>query len=276
MKVQQVSYLSLPFYASAFLDFSYDFCDSSSVLSSLNPLCERTGISSSLTELPVLHGSPQKPQQVLSSSQRENSHDHEHTHNHESHAWSLPPQCIQKANATDKYCVYTDTSFASHRGISIYTNSIYSASLRNLEAFTSPIQEGTNLPTDPRYAPQAIPGKGLGLVALRPIHRGEELFRSTAVLLLQEDEFNDTEKLPYYQLAAKQLPKQSKKMLDELKGHFGGDPIEDKINTNCFAVELDVEGLAVTATAVFPEMSVCRKRLRSAQQDSHTDARNRG
>lgn len=261
MKVQQVPYFSLfscfSFASASLLDFKYDFCDSNSLLLSINLLCERPGTST--IELPILHGSPSKPQQVLGSA-HDHSHHHNHDHDHgvdEHSLWSVTPHCLQRQNATTKFCVYTDQAFASNRGISFFTNSNHASRIRKFEAFTpTSVLKGANTDSDPRYASIPIPGKGLGLVALRPIHRGEELFRSTPVLILEEDEYNETERLPYYHLATKQLPKQSKRMFDELKGHFGGDPVEDKINTNCFAVELDVEGVPVTAMAVFPEMSV--------------------
>jgi hypothetical protein len=91
--------------------------------------------------------------------------------------------------------------------------------------------------------------------------RGEELFRSTPVLILEEDiheGFQETDRLPFYHLAIKQLPKTANKLFHELMGHFGGDPVEDIINTNCFAVDLSIgeNGEAVSSTAVFPEMSV--------------------
>lgn len=251
MKVQQVSYYLSFFSASSasLLDFTYDFCDSSSILSSLNPLCERPSAPSLDLDFSHDHDAAQH---VLPSS---------HTHDHEARGWSHIPNCFHQPNTTDQYCVYTDNTFASQRGISIYTNSLYASSLHELEAFTSPaILAGANEQNDARYAQRAIPGKGLGLVALVPIHRGEQLFRSTPVLLLQEQEGeggNETERLPFLKRAVANLPASSRRMFEELKGHFGSDPVQDRIDTNCFAVELDVAGLAVGATAVFPEMSVC-------------------
>jgi hypothetical protein len=58
------------------------------------------------------------------------------------------------------------------------------------------------------------------------------------------------------------LPKGANKLFHKLMGHFGGDPVEDIINTNCFAVDLFVgeKGERVSTTAVFPEMSVCSTR----------------
>ena len=270
MKVQRVSYylslLSAPSLSTAsFLDFNYDFCDSSSILSSFNPLCERPGVAP--LDLSISHGSASIPQHVLSPPHQHN-HDHDHDHDHGAHdsSWSHTPHCFHRSNTSspsDNYCVFTDSTFASNRGISIYANALYSASLHTLPAFTTPsLLTGANAQSDHRYASRPIPKKGLGLVALIPIHRGEQLFRSTPVVIFQEDDEgvsaggNETERLPYYQRAVGQLPPKSKGLFDELKGHFGTDPVRDKVDTNCFAVELDVEGLAVTATAVFPEMSV--------------------
>jgi hypothetical protein len=280
MKVQQVSYyvaflsISHSFASASLLDFKYDFCDSDSLLSSVNPLCDRP--STSTLDLPILRGSASKPQAVLDSAlnhhqqhhdhshvhqDHDHDHNHDHDHTHPDSAWSLPPSCTAHPNTTDSFCVFTSHTFASNRGISIFANSIYSSSLHALPAFSTPSTlSSLNSASDPRYASQPIPDKGLGLVALRPIHRGEVLFRSTPVFIFQEDEssawLHESQRISTYHVAHSRLPARSRGMFDELKGHFGGDPVEDKINTNCFAVELDVEGLAVTATAVFPEMSV--------------------
>ncbi len=263
MKVQQLPYYFslLSFSTSALepvLDIGVDLCTSTSPLSQYNPFCTRPNAPE--LQLPIIDGSPSKAQQVLGSS----SHEHQHSYDFDAElSWTVKPRCIPHHNESEKYCVYTDQTFASNRGISIFINADHSPGILQLPAFTNPsILAGSNAETDPRYEQRPIPGKGLGLVATRPIHRGEELFRSTPVLILEDDVYEgllEKDRTPFYHIAIKQLPKVAKRMFHDLMGHFGGDPVEDKINTNCFAVEMIVgeDGETASSTAVFPEMSVC-------------------
>jgi hypothetical protein len=267
MKVQQLPYYFslLSSSTSAFepvLDIGVDLCASNSLLSQYNPFCTRPNAPE--LQLPIIDGSPSKAQQVLGSSSHEHNHEHHHSHDFDAQSsWTVKPRCLRQHNETERYCVYTDRTFASNRGISIVTNADHSPSILQLPAFTNEgILVGSNSETDPRYEQRPIPGKGLGLVATRPIHRGEELFRSTPVLILEEDVyegFQDDDRTSFYHTAIKQLPKAANKKFHDLMGHFGGDPVEDKINTNCFAIEMIVgeDGETVSSTAVFPEMSVC-------------------
>ncbi|KIW05732.1 uncharacterized protein PV09_03589 [Verruconis gallopava] len=240
------------------LDIGYDFCASNALFSSINPLCAKPQTAN--VQLPIIHGSASKPEEVLKSS-RYDHHHHEDQIGRQS-LWSTSPRCLAHYNETTKYCVYTSQSFAANRGISIFANSDHSDKYARLQGLSDPaVVEGCNAETDPRFTSQPIPGKGLGLVASRPISRGEELFRSTPVVIIEEglDElFDESDRLPFYHLAIKQLPDGSRRLFHDLMGHFGGDVVEDIINTNCFAVALHVgadDDEAVAATAVFPEMS---------------------
>lgn len=201
-----------------------------------------------------IHRTSSKPQEVFKS-----SHSHE-TNNHG--VWSHKPRCLRQYNATQKYCVYTSSTFAEGRGISIFTNANSTLDILSLPAFTDPkVVKGINKEHNRAYKQEEIPGKGLGLVATLPIKRGENIFSTTPVFLLEEgiyDDFVEKDRMPFYHLAVKQLPKPAEKLFNDLMGHFGGDPVEDKINTNCFAVDMfeDIPEKSTPFNAVLPEVSV--------------------
>lgn len=161
--------------------------------------------------------------------------------------WSHAPICTQHFDEIDSaLCIYTSTSFAGGRGISILSTVESVDVLAMHPAFRG------DLSTEELYAPstkdrawytQPIPGKGIGMLAKRTIKRGELLAKHTPLLLVhpaieQLMDVLDREKL--LKMAVDQLPDQSKEQFLAM-GTSINDPriqIQDIIVTNSFQLYL--------------------------------------
>ncbi|KAF1813010.1 SET domain-containing protein [Eremomyces bilateralis CBS 781.70] len=157
--------------------------------------------------------------------------------------WSHRPKCMRKSEDHDFYCIFTSTAFANGRGISIFTDPATAKSIAGLPAFTNPetvahINDESGSPFEKR----ALPGRGFGLVATRPFHRGDSVFSHTPVYMVNDQTYealNEEDRLEMQQEAVRRLPPGTRDLYLELHGHFGGDAIDDRLNTNSFYVELD-------------------------------------
>lgn len=173
-------------------------------------------------------------------------------------AWTQRPKCTRKSEKHDVYCVFTSAHFANGRGISILTDPATAKEIASLPAFRQPktvadINDETGAP----FEMKALPGRGFGLVATRPLHRGDSIFSHTPVYMINmktHDALDEEDRLELQREAIKRLPPASRELYMALHGHFGGDPIDDRLNTNSFYVELDHTG--VKHNIMLPETSV--------------------
>jgi len=187
-----------------------------------------------------------------------------HTLKDASPEW-LPPKCIWNQNSTIEYCLFTSTKFDSGRGISFLTTPDKAERILQLPAFTdATVLENVNYEPKPPYEARKIPGKGIGLIANKTLHKGDHIFSNTPVLVVEEWIFSEFEKngehVPLQTLAIDNLPKESRQSFLNLHGHFGGDPYQDILNTNAFAVEgwpEDEKNGEIAYNACIPEISVC-------------------
>lgn len=161
---------------------------------------------------------------------------------------------------TEKFCVYTTRDFAHNRGISLWTTPEHSEEFLKLPAFTHPdLLRGVNEEPNPPYESRQLPGRGVGLIANRTLQKGDHIFSMTPVIMIEEsifEVFAKSDRLPFARRAVERLPEQSKKKFMDLCGHFGGDPVEDIINTNSFAVDMWDDDEETAFNVVFPEISV--------------------
>jgi hypothetical protein len=77
--------------------------------------------------------------------------------------------------------------------------------------------------------------------------------------MIEEEIFeylNNADLFDLQELAVDRLPPRTQKLVTNLHGHFGGNVIEDIINTNAFAVELFDGDDETTYNIVLPEISV--------------------
>jgi hypothetical protein len=169
--------------------------------------------------------------------------------------WSFWPDCYTNENLTEPYCVFSRQDFAGGRGLSIVTTTTEANELLNKPAFAQPdILSLVNDYDNPPYEEREFPGKGLGLVANRTLHRGDEIFSSTPILLMNPNAYDlvQEDRLKLAHRAVDNLPAHTKAQFFALLDHFKGDPVDDRINTNAF----DVEILGKSRHVVFPEISV--------------------
>lgn len=108
------------------------------------------------------------------------------------------------------------------------------------------------------YEAKKLPGRGIGLVATRTIHRGERLFTESPLTLYQVG-FNDIpyeERTPAQKLGVDRLPANASKLFMDLHVHRGEDHVNDVIRTNAYLATLfPYEGQGEEFEVVLPDLS---------------------
>jgi hypothetical protein len=168
------------------------------------------------------------------------------------------PYCITADNAGNKFCSYTSATFANGRGISFFTTPTLAEHILNLPAFTnaSLLSDWTERESNPPYEAKSIPGRGIGLIATRPLAKGDRVYTSLPYILVDRDYWILPEhlRLSLQTYGVDSLPEASRSHFYSLHGHFGGDRVDDIMNTNMFAVHLGPE--SASFVALQPETSV--------------------
>ncbi|KAK4215098.1 hypothetical protein QBC37DRAFT_399028 [Rhypophila decipiens] len=176
--------------------------------------------------------------------------------------WSYPPYCLASTNAPDeqwqhlseKLCVYTSTSFNEYSGISIIarpeTAATLVAAISNRTASQSArhhIAGHAHLPGAPDslpYVVTAIPGKGIGVIATKPIPQFSTIMVSFPALVIDDELFpdDDEHEVPVegprlFTRALGQLA-DKKRALDLAKSRHDGKihVVEDVVRTNAFGI----------------------------------------
>jgi hypothetical protein len=169
--------------------------------------------------------------------------------------WTFWPECFSNEQTKEPYCVFSDQDFAGGRGVFILTTKPAAYAMLDKPAFTRPeILANTNKYDNPPFVQHNFQGKGRGLVANKTLHRGDQIFASTPILITDSDAY-DLSKFERYALLYRgvdTLPPATQKVFWELMGHFKGDPIEDRINTNNFDITID----GISQQALFPEIAM--------------------
>jgi hypothetical protein len=169
--------------------------------------------------------------------------------------WTFWPECFSNEDVEEPYCVFSDQDFASGRGIFIATTRTAAYAMLEKPAFKNPkALERVNKYSNPPFEQYDFPGKGRGLVANTTLHRGDQIFASTPLLITDSDMFKllDSERLALLYRGVETLPTASQTQFWNLMGHFKGDPVEDRISTNNFDTVID----EVTQQALFPEIAM--------------------
>jgi len=223
--------------------------------SSWNPICtgDRQSLDAGLATgnfQDNIHNAADKPSNVLNSADT----------TLDDSPWSHRPKCLRLQNSTEKYCIYTSSVFAQNRGVSLFTTQDHGDGFLELPAFKHPdVTRDANREPNPPYESRQLPGRGVGLIANRTLHRGDHIFSNTPVFIINEevfDTFVGSDRRPFQTEGINRLPEKTRKLFMDLCGHFGGDPVEDIINTNSFAVELFEDDQETSYNVVFPEISV--------------------
>ncbi|KAL8297957.1 hypothetical protein RB597_007059 [Gaeumannomyces tritici] len=174
--------------------------------------------------------------------------------------WSGPHACV------GVYCVHANAELGD--GIVLFTtdrNAKHVMDLRPtahdaLESSSSSSSSSSSDLKDPPFAERALPGKGLGLVAKRPIRRGELVMAEAPAMLTQKRVLEDRSGryVEALGLAVRSLPAARRKafMRQGRSGDgVGGYEILDILLTNSFRLALAGEGEAGFHYGNFPSAS---------------------
>lgn len=186
------------------------------------------------------------------------------------HAWTHSNQCFTSAKSGVEFCAFTDNNFADGRGTSFVMPARRADYIATSPAFTDPeVIAGVNqdlVRTIPAvYEMREFPGKGMGLVAAKPIRRGDLIMANTVSLVIDYRAFEDLPKDEYQQLqafAVDNLPAAHRDAIMRLSTHFASDLPHvarvDKIAaTNAFDIEPDADDAEQDHGffVVFPEIA---------------------
>lgn len=169
--------------------------------------------------------------------------------------WTFWPECFSNEETTEPYCVFSDQKFAAGRGIFIATTKTFAYAMLEKLAFTKPeVLQDVNRYENPPFEQREFPGKGRGLVANKTLHRGDRIFGSTPILITDSDSYalSTSERLALLYRGVDTLPPHTQSAFWALLGHFNGDPVDDRINTNNFDVTID----GIPQQALFPEIAM--------------------
>jgi hypothetical protein len=173
----------------------------------------------------------------------------------ESFPWTFYPECYSNENTTEPICVFSDQNFAGGRGIFIVSTSTLAYQMLQKPAFTDPeALIRINHHSNPSFTEYEFPGKGRGLVANKTLHRGDQIFASTPLVITNPVSYQlaEAERLRLAHRGVDSLPDGSRANFWKLLDHFKGDAVDDRINTNAFDIEIDGEG----QYAVLPEIAM--------------------
>lgn len=157
-----------------------------------------------------------------------------------SQPWTKDAICMPEKNPSESYCVFSNASFASGRGISFFTAPDIAEHIARLPAFKKPeLYQNANIFDDPPWEVKVIPGKGNGLFATRVLQRGDLVVAGTPVGVFQSTALASDYALGYEYLhtAFMQLPESTRHLFMSTMAHYEGDPIMERINTNAFSGE---------------------------------------
>ncbi|KAF2856439.1 SET domain-containing protein [Plenodomus tracheiphilus IPT5] len=195
--------------------------------------------------------------QSLPGSQHELASPIHPTDHHTSPPWSFPTICTPTLPSLNSpLCIYTSTTFASGRGISIFTTPSLANHFASLPVFHNPsILSSQNINTNTgNWRTEALPGKGMGMLASRPLSFGDKITVYTpAFLAVLEGDLSTMEREKYWRIAISQLPAPIREEFLGLATVYGDERVrvQDIVKANTF--QLDVEG--VNHLAVWPETS---------------------
>jgi hypothetical protein len=169
--------------------------------------------------------------------------------------WSYKPVCTEILEGIgSKLCVYTNTTFSSGRGISIFTTPRIAEEFAVLLPFQdSTALDGINNSEGPWY-PQKLPDKGIGALAKRNLERGDLITAYTPVLLVhREDTLSTQKREEFLRIAIDQLPVASREAYLSLATTFSNPAlvVQDIVNTNAYDMQVGGQ----MHLAILPETS---------------------
>jgi hypothetical protein len=171
--------------------------------------------------------------------------------------WNMEPYCLLSEVANGCFCVYTSTTFAEGRGLSIVAMPLQIEGVLHATAFTHKLEPWMNVQNDTRFKHVHVPGKGVGIVAETTIYKGDYVLMTTPISAVQDhlmQHGTEEQLFSLLEVGVERLPKKSRDQFMALLGHWGGNPYHDRIHTNAFSMWI---GKATDSFwAMFPETSV--------------------
>ena len=171
--------------------------------------------------------------------------------------WSYPPLCTSTLpSIQSSLCIYTSTTFASGRGISIVTTPELAAHIASLPAFTNPSllkADKTNEPSGLWFT-SSIPNKGIGTLALHDIEPQTQILRYTpAFLAYLEADLSTLDREALWHTAVSRLPQETRSSFLSLMYIYGDPRVRTQDITKANTFQLSVAG--TNHLAIFPETS---------------------
>lgn len=181
--------------------------------------------------------------------------------------WPISSPCAR--NGTHEFCIYASSRFAAGRGIAVFTSPERAEQLANSPAFTDPAVTGAipelNAEESPKWRVEAMPGKGMGLIATKNFRVGDHIMSATPSVMI---DYNVFYSLSDNQIAAMQgdgiayLPPRHRAIFMNLSTHDAAEnyvvQVAKVIQTNAFDLEESGviskrEGETESWYTVFPE-----------------------
>ncbi|KAK0742068.1 hypothetical protein B0T21DRAFT_283377 [Apiosordaria backusii] len=150
---------------------------------------------------------------------------------------------VSTGKCVEQYCVFYNFGFASGRGIVAITTAQNIERLKALERkwTATAASEDMSTMTSPAYTIAPIEGKGLGLIANKPITSGEVIMSLPPAMLVHRtffDQFPPSTLNPLLSAAVHFLPTPLQTAFLDQMPHFSGDKINSIIQTNSFQMDL--------------------------------------
>jgi hypothetical protein len=183
--------------------------------------------------------------------------------------WTHSSPCWR--NGTTEFCIFSSSSFAENRGVSILTTPKRASNMARQPAFTNPEAiKGMNqdIVHDRPHVYKVVPmeGKGMGVVATRPLALGDHIMSNTASVMVDYGAFEQVPEREIQKLQASgidYLPRAHRTRLMNLSTHSkieGHHKLVEKIlATNAFDIDNE-DGEDYSFYVVFPESKSWRTR----------------
>lgn len=151
--------------------------------------------------------------------------------------WHGPHACA------GQYCAYSRPSFARGRGIVLVSTAYNAEEASHIPAFAREPDADADLGDSSLYRVVEMPGKGKGLVASKPIKRGQRIMVHPPAIVIHRRFIDDIDLESQYRLldaTISQLPDQTREIFLEQMGQSGGHKVHDIIHTNSFELRLGI------------------------------------
>ncbi|KAK8048289.1 hypothetical protein PG994_010019 [Apiospora phragmitis] len=182
--------------------------------------------------------------------------------------WRFSTPCME--NGKREFCIYASPDFANGRGIMMLTTPQRAGEVERSHVFTAPevyaAMTNLNAETSDRWRVEAVPGKGMGLIATRNLQVGDHIMSTTPSVMIDYDVFYELEPQQIHQMQGEgisYLPERHRNIFLNLSTHDGAEDYNSRVNkiilTNAFdidntgVVEKKEEGERESWYTVFPE-----------------------